>query len=517
MNKKISMIVVTLFFTILFFKLSYFQNNQTFSKQDRQNELHTVLNVFDTIDPRYIGRQQHAQYVAELLFLPLASFDEQARLVPLLYSDLQMEDRLVSIQFEGQSFGQERDSKSSDVVASYRYYSGLDQTSISSSPMVSIFENLENVYEKEGRIFFQLKKPEPSFPLGFFNLPILPEEMFQSESIDHFFNRWESGPYQLESFKSNRSVHLKTNPFFKPLAMFRRSFFQKVIIHLVSDSSLALNGVLSGEIDIAQHTLSPFQFDMIKKEASNYQILDYPLLSTRYLGFSMKNEHLSQASLRRQINQALDRNQLIEHVLNGKGDEAQGLFPSWLPYSLSLSFSDGSPEPLKDNLSLNLYFIDNTQNRETAQIIKSQLKEIGLDLHLKGQEQSIFFQTLEDGKADLWLSSWVGYKDPDLMNFAFHSEKVPPKGVNRGFYQKKELDQVLDQASLEFSEKKRYRLYQKAQKIIESDPPYAFLWHPQGQIAIKKNLQISSIYPDGRLIYLTQIEPLAHVEAGFNY
>src|SRR5574341_1305594 len=48
--------------------------------------------------------------------------------------------------------------------------------------------------------------------------------------------------------------------------------------------------------------------------------------------------------------------------------------------------------------------------------------------------------------------------DPDIFDYCFHSQRIPPKGANRGRYRNPALDRLLDQARAEMDRDKRRHL-----------------------------------------------------------
>ena len=98
----------------------------------------------------------------------------------------------------------------------------------------------------------------------------------------------------------------------------------------------------------------------------------------------------------------------------------------------------------------------------------------------------------------MWSLKWIGFKDPDILHYAFHSQNHPPVGGNRGFYQNKKLDELLDQGRLVTDKKKRQEVYYQAQSILARDLPYINLWHEEVFAVFQKRFHDFEVYADGR-------------------
>ena len=104
----------------------------------------------------------------------------------------------------------------------------------------------------------------------------------------------------------------------------------------------------------------------------------------------------------------------------------------------------------------------------------------------------------------MWSLTWVGFKDPDIYRHAFASASFPPNGGNRGWYSNPELDSLLEQGKATNEDKKRIKIYQEAQYIIDKALPYIFLWHEDNFAVINRHLKGFSLFADGRYSSLTQ-------------
>ena len=95
--------------------------------------------------------------------------------------------------------------------------------------------------------------------------------------------------------------------------------------------------------------------------------------------------------------------------------------------------------------------------------------------------------------------------DPDIYRLAFHSKEHPKKGRNRGFYENKHLDQLLDQGVTTMDKEKRRTIYNQVQKIVQDDLVFIPLWHEEQIAVVRKNILHYDLSDVGSFYYLMRI------------
>jgi peptide/nickel transport system substrate-binding protein len=84
---------------------------------------------------------------------------------------------------------------------------------------------------------------------------------------------------------------------------------------------------------------------------------------------------------------------------------------------------------------------------------------------------------------------WVGSnEDPDIFRYAYGSDRVPPRGANRGHYANAEVDRLLASAAATNDEATRRTAYVAVQKILLEDAPGVVLWYPQNEVVHARRL-----------------------------
>ena len=80
---------------------------------------------------------------------------------------------------------------------------------------------------------------------------------------------------------------------------------------------------------------------------------------------------------------------------------------------------------------------------KVATIIQNQLSKVGINLIIKTLDWGTYFQDIQNGNFQMYGLTWVGIKNPDIYYKIFHSESIPPNGLNRGHFKALKIDKLL--------------------------------------------------------------------------
>jgi len=262
-------------------------------------------------------------------------------------------------------------------------------------------------------------------------------------------------------------------------------------------------------VDEMEYRVIPEDFTRVAEfEAGNLDILEIPAaeyarisadrarqkqmkvrggLNTYYLGFNCQKPPMNDASFRRALSQAIDRQKIVEVILQGRAQVAGGPIPPELPgHSHRDSALKYDPVTARAELSserrpqrpLKLYQSADQRTLEVAEAIQYYLRRAGVDVEIVQLEWTAYKQAVNDGLADMFLLSW--YADyPDAENFlypVFHSSNWGASG-NRSFYRNPVFDSLIERAQREPDERKRAALYAQAETVVIDEAPWVFLWH----------------------------------------
>ena len=215
---------------------------------------------------------------------------------------------------------------------------------------------------------------------------------------------------------------------------------------------------------------------------------------------------LKDAKVRQAINHAIDRDLLVEKVLNGLGTPGGALpvsaEPSWYDLQLTddekLGFDPEKAKALLDEagwkdtngngvrdkdgteLKLRLFDRPGKTSQQATPFIKGWLKDVGIDTEVKSYDDTQLTPIIGKGEYDLFIWGWTPFVDPDPMLSYFTSSQVTtdPESplYNDANWCNTEYDALYEQQKVELDPAKRKDLVHQMLKIFYEDAPYVVMW-----------------------------------------
>lgn len=292
------------------------------------------------------------------------------------------------------------------------------------------------------------------------------------------------------------------------------------------ETTLALK-LINGEIDLALSSISPRKVDWLRKRGKELKFWEAKGATYIYVGLNHRSAHIGDINVRKALSLYLPREKVMEHKLRNTAVLATGLFSS----SFEDMYLDESPDSYNPERASELLLASGyTKNEEgfwskggkvieldwkvsnnksvieVVEVFKSYLEKNGISVKTTIQEWGTFMRSVKNGSFDVVMSQWVGFTGPDMLNFVFHSQSVPPHGANRGYFINSELDEILDKAKNQKQKDLRTKLYRKASKIANENYAYINLWHPNIIWIGKKCISLNEIHSNGSYTPLLKIE-----------
>ena len=496
------------YISIFIFMLVYFSIGCRSSNYASGNQ--TTLVVGINTDPRHldprIGTDKMSYNFHRLIYSGLLQKDKSERLI----GDLAQEWEWVSptkLKFvlkKDITFHSGKPLTAHDIVATYEsIFEGWIST-----PKRGAYRNFKsvkavNTYE----VLFELEKPDASALVNL-TLGIVPRELARNP-ITHPIG---TGPYRYVSGERERAYHLEAYPYYYG----HQPYFRSLILRVIPDPTVRWLELMKGSIDIVVQESNP---DVLVRKKKQIKVVAQPSSTVNYIAFQLEHPLLSDLRVRKAIAHALNVESIIHSLFHGKARRAYSLlYPTHWAYSRPEHFPEYNPEKSlrllkelgysrKHPLSFTFKTPNNPFSIEIAQILQAQLREVGISLSILPLEWGTFYYDVTHGQFEMYRLQWIGVSDPDIFTLAFHSRSFPPNGANRGRYQNKELDTLLDQARQLYDEQQRKKLYGKVQSIIARDLPIYTLWYAPNIALMQNNLCGFDFYPNADYYVLVALHP----------
>jgi peptide/nickel transport system substrate-binding protein len=336
-----------------------------------------------------------------------------------------------------------------------------------------------------------------------------------------------SGPFVFASSEPGENVVLKANP----------SYWDGppkvagLVFKIIPDAMVRVLEFKHGSIDFLQNDIEPDMLPWLRENTS--ASVDTRQGTTfQYIGVNLAHPILRHLKVRQAIAHAIDREQIIRHLLKDLGIPASGLLSplnwayegavdSW-PYDPQRAkqlldeagFVDADGDGPKPRFRLSFKTTNIDLRRRIAEAFKEQLRSVGIELEIRDYEWGTFYSDVKKGNFHLFSLAWVGIIDPDIYFQLFHSGSVPPNGDNRGRYANAALDRLLERGRLAVEPEERRAIYSQVQKIVARELPYIPLWWAKNVIVQQAALRGFVPYPDGDLISLKDVSFHSPATAG---
>lgn len=314
-----------------------------------------------------------------------------------------------------------------------------------------------------------------------------------------------SGPFILRKLERGEGAVLDANPnhFRHPPKI------KRVIYKDIPEAASRRLQVEKGDLDIAWNLLP----DQVSQMAGNkdLRIERYPNNAIDYLGMNVTRPHLSDNRVRTAIRYAIDYDGIINKVLGGAakqtntfipegfaGYESRIIYRTDLEKARQLMKEAGVPNGFETTLD----HIDATPRPEVAQVIQASLAKIGIKVQLNKMVGAQLFPKYRAQKTDIFFGGWgPDYNDPhtNAQPFADHTAK---QLAYRNAYENEKTAKMIQDAGVEMDDAKRIALYQAANKIIQEEGPYAFLYQQLFLHAVRNNVQDLKVGPNPQMTKL---------------
>ncbi len=314
-----------------------------------------------------------------------------------------------------------------------------------------------------------------------------------------------SGPFALNEYQVNDFIRLtRHNDYWQGPAKMKQVLFD--ISHRGTGT---LAKLLRNECDVLSSPLSS-QIPTIR-EQDFIELTAKPAMNVSFIAVNTSHPALNDRNVRKALNFAINRQNILDSVYYGTGTQAYSVLPpnSWAyqkdaiqvrydrTYALALLREAGYEQGLELTMSVPLEpRAYNPSPRKTAELIQSNLADIGIALNLLTEDRFSRSDIASNTKVDLILTGWIANTgDPDNFLRPLLSCDSNRAGLNVSSWCNSDFDFLLDLA-LEV-DKPRYRinLYNQAQNILNEEFPVIPLSHGMQFQAHNKSLTGFQVSP----------------------
>ena len=309
-----------------------------------------------------------------------------------------------------------------------------------------------------------------------------------------------TGPFVFQRYAKDAQVRFKANPDYfggKPPA-------DPLIFAITIDNNVRLQKLKANECQIALYP-KPDDVPSIKAD-QNLKVDELAAMTTSYTAMNTSRKYMSDVRVRKAINIAFDKPTYVTS-LYGKGNAVIGTVP--YPPTL-LGFNDKLKNPPRDlgkarellkeagvpeGTVLTLFTRNgggptNPNPLLGAQMMQSDLAQIGIKLDIRVMEWGEMLKRAKNGEHDLVSAGWAGDNgDPDNFLTPNLSCDAAKNGENYARWCNKEFQDLIDKARGGTDPAARAALYEQAQEVFDKDQPWIPMAYPKMFTAMRKNVE----------------------------
>lgn len=481
-----------------------------------------VTNTIGSLNPLLLNGGEINKYATGLMFLPLMELDADLNFEGMLADSITTEDNknfIVHID-DAATWSDGTPVTADDVVYTalrlaspvigntammYYVFEGVGDDGFVEEGAESI-DGIQKVDDKTVQFTTKEEMPittfENSYARYLLTLPKHVIEQYSEEELStaDWFNHPDvvSGPFIVTDFDVDHYISYEANKDYWKGA----PKIDKLNIKIVDGSQLYA-GLQSGEIDITQQTMSDIpQEDYESVEAlDNVEVVYGSPVTNQSVFIQTKN--VPDVKVRQAMLYAIDRQQILEELLNGHGEIVDGFLSSASPfYDDSLTPVSYDPEKAKALLeeagwdgSQTIRFYVNSGDStfvNAASIIAAEWAAVGI----KAEIQAVDFAT---------LMSVAGTEDYDVLAVQYTYAPVDPypdvawllggEGSWTG-YSNDTLNEALTKSQLTSDPEETKELFSVVDKKVQEDVPMfsAYVISAQGAVSKRITGATPSVY-----------------------
>ncbi len=481
-----------------------------------------VTNTIGSLNPLLLNGGEINKYATGLMFLPLMELDADLNFEGMLADSITTEDNknfIVHID-DAATWSDGTPVTADDVVYTalrlaspvigntammYYVFEGVGDDGFVEEGAESI-DGIQKVDDKTVQFTTKEEMPittfENSYARYLLTLPKHVIEQYSEEELStaDWFNHPDvvSGPFIVTDFDVDHYISYEANKDYWKGA----PKIDKLNIKIVDGSQLYA-GLQSGEIDITQQTMSDIpQEDYESVEALDNVDVVYGSPVTNQSVF-IQTKNVPDVKVRQAMLYAIDRQQILEELLNGHGEIVDGFLSSASPfYDDSLTPVSYDPEKAKTLLeeagwdgSQTIRFYVNSGDStfvNAASIIAAEWAAVGI----KAEIQTVDFAT---------LMSVAGTEDYDVLAVQYTYAPVDPypdvawllggEGSWTG-YSDDTLNDALTKSQLTSDPEETKELFSVVDKKVQEDAPMfsAYVISAQGAVSKRITGAAPSVY-----------------------
>jgi peptide/nickel transport system substrate-binding protein len=326
--------------------------------------------------------------------------------------------------------------------------------------------------------------------LSHYSASITPQAPVEADPEAFFNAPYSSGPFSVVEWAKGERVLLQKNPNYWDAP---KPYLDELEFRIIPDDNTRVIQLEAGEVDIA--TDLPYNQIETLSQTPGIVVLTDPLSRVDYIALNHLREPFGDVNVRKAINFAVNKDQIIQTVLFGNAEPAQSLLPKMLwwneeaepyPYDPEMAKQHMAESSVPDGFETDILIsAGNSTQQQYATIVQQNLAEIGITASIEQlDELTLYNDYFQKGEYNM-LAQYhtTDITDPDsIINYAINFEGGT--GAIWTGYQNPEIAELTLAAQTELDPARREEMYHQIQQMSLDDAQVLFLYFPTSRTAL---------------------------------
>ena len=335
-------------------------------------------------------------------------------------------------------------------------------------------------------MIFHLTAPDPIF-IHKLTMPFaaaVPREEAEKWGEDFSHHVVGSGAFKLSRWIAGQRLVLTRNPYYFAKGLPK---LDAVVEMMGVNEELEWLKYEAGEVEVS--TIPSAEFPRVIKTPSLKALTIHNVtVTTDYVGMNCQMPPFTDVRVRQAFNYAINKEKLLA-LLNGRGVVARGVLPPGLPgytpdlkgypYDLAKARRLLEEAGVRKGFAPVLWMRADQTMLILAQSIQQDLALVGVNAVLKPVAWGPLLEAIrEPHNLQLFMLAWeADFPDPENFLEVLFSKRQW-RSNNDTFFYDPEVDRLMAQAAPIADLSRRFELYRQAERLIISQAPWVFLYHP---------------------------------------
>ena len=298
------------------------------------------------------------------------------------------------------------------------------------------------------------------------------------ESTNPQLNPIGCGPYKMEKWVQGSYVTLsRWDKYFKP----GRPYLDQATFRSVADDTVRLTGLQTGQFDWIQ-AVPPQQIPQLEKSATLQHTNPGPYLPYLIV-LNTTAPPFNDVRVRQAVSWAVDREEIVKLAFFGSAVAATEAISRPNPFYSGVNPYSGGPDLDKakslmsqaGQKNVSVTFVAEAevpQYTAMAEVLQSQLSQIGIQVHIQTVSSAAWFDTLVAHKYGISATYFSASLDPALTYYLLG---FSTSGFNLTGLKSAQLDSLLEQFTFQADQATRHQVYPEVVRAFAEQAPFIFM------------------------------------------